>query len=289
MSVLFTDNFNRANSGTLGASWTDVVAGWSVASNQAVPASASNASVWNGGPPPADCYAEVKVVTLPTGSDEAGILLRVNTGTLNGYGVGHNAPSGNTRILRLDAGASTVIATLSSAVAAGDTLRLEVRGTSFRALVNGVVRASVTDATYNVSQVSGMSSTGTTAVFDDFETGSFPTASAGTVTGITASAATIGCTTGQNTGTIYVVVDTVANLSGVTDLQVVAGLKASGAAAAFNFNNAVSTTSPSVSATGLSSGATYGYAIVHRSGGNSGVLTGSFTTTFPIAAYYFRA
>jgi hypothetical protein len=98
----------------------------------------------------------------------------------------------------------------------------------------------------------------------------------------TETTATIGATTDQTSGTFYAVVDTVANISGVTATQIKAGQRASGAAALKSGNSAVSTTTPSVGVTALTASTEYGYAVVqNNANGDSNVLTGSFTTASP--------
>ena len=100
-----------------------------------------------------------------------------------------------------------------------------------------------------------------------------------TATSVTATGATIGATTDQASGTLYVVVDSAANLAGVTASQVKAGQKASGSAALASGNSAVSTTTPSVAITGLTSGTLYSAAIVqNNTNGDSNLLTTTFTT-----------
>ena len=91
--------------------------------------------------------------------------------------------------------------------------------------------------------------------------------------------ATISATTDQSTGTLYVVVDTAANLSGVTAAQIKAGQKAGGSAALAAGSAAVSTTSPSVGVTGISATTLYSFAAVqNNANGDSNVVTGTFTT-----------
>lgn len=116
-----------------------------------------------------------------------------------------------------------------------------------------------------------------------------PALSAPTASGITSTTATIGATTDQTSGTFYVVVDTAANLSGVTATQIKAGQKASGSAALASGNSAVSTTTPSVGVTGLSQSTLYSYAAVqNNSNGDSNVLTGTFTTSAALDQSHFR-
>lgn len=95
----------------------------------------------------------------------------------------------------------------------------------------------------------------------------------------TATTATLGATTDTNSGTFYGVVDTAGNISGISAAQVKAGQNNVGGAAVASGNAAISTTSPSVGMTGLTAGTLYSYAVVQNStGGDSNVLTGTFTT-----------
>lgn len=95
----------------------------------------------------------------------------------------------------------------------------------------------------------------------------------------TQTTATVGCTTDQNTGTLYVVVDSAANMAGITDAQIIAGTNANDASPVFDGSAAISTTSPSVGATGLTANTAYAYAIVQdNDNGESNVVTGTFTT-----------
>lgn len=95
----------------------------------------------------------------------------------------------------------------------------------------------------------------------------------------TETTATVGATTDQTSGTLYAVVDTAANLAGVTATQIKAGQKASGSAALAANSATVSTTTPSAGVTGLTANTLYSYAIVqNNANGDSNVVTGTFTT-----------
>lgn len=95
----------------------------------------------------------------------------------------------------------------------------------------------------------------------------------------TETTAPIGCTTDQIAGTLYVVVDSAANMAGITDAQIIAGTNANDAAPVFDGSGAISTTSPSVGATDLVANTAYAYAIVQvNDNGESNVVSGTFTT-----------
>ena len=119
-----------------------------------------------------------------------------------------------------------------------------------------------------------------------------PTLSAPTPSGVigTETTATIGATTTQNTGTFYAVVDTAANLSGVTATQIKAGQKASGSAALAADSNTVTTTSATADITGLTANTLYSYAAVqNNANGDSNVVTGTFATGYPVSTAWLRA
>lgn len=95
----------------------------------------------------------------------------------------------------------------------------------------------------------------------------------------TQTTATIGATSDQSSGTLYAVVDTGANLAGVTAAEIKAGQRAGGAAALKSGNSAVSTTTPSVGVTALTAATAYVYAAIqNNANGDSNTVTGSFTT-----------
>jgi len=109
-----------------------------------------------------------------------------------------------------------------------------------------------------------------------------PTLSDGTPSGTlsTQGQATLGATTTQNNGTLYAVVSsTQSDITGVTAAQVKAAQYSGGGAATLHNSAAISTTSPSVSITGLTANTTYYFALAQNAtSGDSNVITGSFTT-----------
>lgn len=281
MALPFSDNFNRAD-GAVGANYTTVAGTPLVTSNTYGGSTANNSCYYNGDTPNADCYAQAKF-NLPSGGSELlAVGVRFNPASFNGYYVQYQF-GGGTKIIRIDAGAPTTLATLASDPTTGQVVRLEAQGNTLRVYYNGSLIGSATDGTYSGANRTLLvhSNSGQAGSLDDFETGnlsavaalSAPTATPGTTT------ATIGATTDQASGTLYVVVDTAANLSGVTAAQIKAGQKASGSAALAANSAAVSTTTPSAGVTGLTAGTLYSYAAVqNNSNGDSNVVTGTFTT-----------
>lgn len=120
------------------------------------------------------------------------------------------------------------------------------------------------------------------AAYITYSSGSSAAISNPTPSGVigTQNTATIGCTTDQSNGTIYAVASTTqGHITGVSAAQVIAAQTSSGGPAPFSSNVAVGTSTPSTGLTGLASGTLYYYAIAQvTSGGNSNVISGSFTT-----------
>jgi hypothetical protein len=94
-----------------------------------------------------------------------------------------------------------------------------------------------------------------------------------------ATEATIGATTTQSTGTLYVVVGTGSQLTGVTAEQIKNGKRANGSAALASGDAVVSDSTPTVLITGLTESTSYTYAIVQENvNGFSNIVTGTFAT-----------
>lgn len=277
MSTLFTDNFNRAD-GTTGANWTTGATQWNISSNQAAPNSTNSADYWNGGTLAADCWAQLTAVTNVASANYLGLSPLLDPATFNGYYLGWD--TGGATFWRLDAGSPTTIGTGGfTQPSNGTVVRLERRGGTWSIYYDDVLQTTRSESTYTSGSRAWILGQGTSARADDFSAGNLPTISSATPSGTlgTSTTATIGCTTDDTTGTLYVVVDT-ASLAGITATQIKAGQNASSAAADAAANSAVSTTTPSAGVTGLTASTAYNYAVLQFSGGNSNILTGSFTT-----------
>ena len=199
MSVLVTDDFNRADGG-LGANWTTIAANEApqIRSNLVEDLTANvtgagalyTAITW-----PSDQYASFTIVSLVTSSTrEVNIWLRALTTEATGYAFTVNGPLGSTarlRIRRINNGTPTSLGDTGAAatVAANDVLRAEVIGsgasTTVNLYINGIIQLTNTDGTPINSGSAGISlfapSGGTTAdaQLDNFEGGDF-----GSITGL---------------------------------------------------------------------------------------------------------
>ena len=170
----------------------------------------------------------------------------------------------------------------------GDTVEIEAEGTTIRFLKNGVEQFSTTDS----SLTSGKPGFGATAfqLVDNWEGGTLgstdttaPTLSSASVTSVGGTTATGNVTTDEGNGTLYSVVSTSATPPSVAQIQ--AGQNASGAAAVWSGNQAVSSTgAKNFSITGLANSTAYYAYFQHKdaAGNNSTVVSSAqFTTTSP--------
>lgn len=185
MSTLATDDFNRADSATLGANWTvGAGAGESlgILSNQCSVVGAGNrdGAYYSAVAAPNDHYSQAVVVALPTA--QLAVMVRsITTGTVRtSYRAGcfpGNFGGGNTqsRIWKEVANVITDLGTGSTTLAAGQIWKLEVVGTSLTFKINGAVEVTVTDADIASGQfgIWAEHNASNFAVFDNWEGGDF--------------------------------------------------------------------------------------------------------------------
>lgn len=109
---------------------------------------------------------------------------------------------------------------------------------------------------------------------------SAPTLSSLTPSGTigTATTATIGATTDTTSGTFYVVVDSAANIAGITAAQIKLGNNTNDVAAVADNSSTVTTTTPSAGVTELTAATPYSYAVMQSDTADSIAYTGTFTT-----------
>jgi hypothetical protein len=213
----FTDDFNRADTGSLGANWlTGTGNSHAIVSNELSSNSTTNRfSIWATQTYTNDNYSEAKfrtgtihLVARNEGMDIGGTfanagsayLLRVTSTAITFY-------------WKADGGTATQIdSPFTVTVNSGDTVRLEVEGTTLRAKINGVEVASVTDTNVTTGKSVGVY-TAAVATLDDWAGGDFvattpPTAvydatASGTVT---ATNSTTGSSITPTTGKVIVAV-----------------------------------------------------------------------------------
>lgn len=182
MSVLATDDFNRANETPLAGNWTTVTSetNSNLSSNTVVPSVLSNDSTVyrNDITPPNDQYSQAKITVNNNsgGGIGQGVAVRVATGARTYYRVvADHAASNNVELGAMVAGTFTPIWTRTQAFTDGDTFRLEVQGTTLRVYRNGVqIGADSTDSNIASGRFGlSYSSTATSASADDWEGGDF--------------------------------------------------------------------------------------------------------------------
>lgn len=149
MSVLATDNFNRANETPLGGNWTSGgdLSTLNLISNAVslVPPPNNDASAFRNTPAfPADHYSQVVItVTGAAGSGPGvGVTVRMATGQ-NYYRIAlDHAATSNCQLGKQVAGTFTSLGIMTKAFSDGDTLYLEMQGTQPVSKLNGTAFGS---------------------------------------------------------------------------------------------------------------------------------------------------
>ncbi|MGH9690059.1 MAG: beta strand repeat-containing protein [Candidatus Acidiferrales bacterium] len=147
LSPVVADSFVRANASTLGANWT-VLGGVSPLAISSNSASVSGGSYgeesWNGQMFAPDQWSRAKINTLD--GNGAGVMVRAaGAGTDTAYLYFCSTTSARSITKRI-AGTSTTLATAGSACSVGDTLELDVAGTTLIGIHNGSVDLTATDS-----------------------------------------------------------------------------------------------------------------------------------------------
>lgn len=195
---IVTDDFNRANATTLGASWTQNSTGTlGIQSNQATFLSGGVADMaqtsftgaaWTGG---ADQYAEAKIINLKSGKDMGPVARSSGSSnaTVSGYLFVINEPDAAVSLgssiacalYKVVNGTYTKLSAsnFSITINANDVMRIEAQGTTIRAFQNGSAvggsNGSVTDsaiASGNPGLYSVLVGV-TDSIWDDFAAGDF--------------------------------------------------------------------------------------------------------------------
>lgn len=184
MTVIASDNFNRADNTSLGSNWTTLSSASAprIASNAVEPLGtgfADSVSRWSADSFPNDQYSQVSITTLNTDTNKAGgPCARASSSALTHYVTFGRGPLGASATLALRkviAGSSTQFSATTKTINSGAVLRLEVSGTNLTAYINSVSQATATDSAIS-SGSAGLylfADTGviTDAVIDNWEGG----------------------------------------------------------------------------------------------------------------------
>lgn len=155
MTALATDDFNRADSGDLGANWTPVDSTFSIVSNTAQPvAFGSDASErYTGIAWPDDQYVQAAVSGIAGTGGGAGIGLMLRGSgvvgpSMNFYRIILNAAGANNLTVdKFVAGVNGPVTTRTQAFSNGDVLKAQISGTTLKLFKNGVqIGADITDS-----------------------------------------------------------------------------------------------------------------------------------------------
>lgn len=148
MGQLASDNFNRADAGTLGANWTTITGFTSlrVTSNQATTDGDPQGNRYNAVTWPANQYSQVTLKSfISVGAGKGfGVVARAATGAETAY-----LAFGNTSGLELYKVVATVFTQLGTSATVpvvNDLLYIEAKGTAIKVFLNGVQKISVTDS-----------------------------------------------------------------------------------------------------------------------------------------------
>lgn len=302
MALPATDSFTGTNGAAIAASWTNAFNAFIIRNNSAAGASGADTFAWwNADVFGQDQYSKALINAFTTvGPIFHGVIARATgatSGTLNCYAVYTDGASGSTHteIAKITGGAGVALKAVATTFTAGDIIEIRCTGSTTTTIAlykNGALIDSVNDSTSPFT-------TGAAGIYafdrnlsivnvDDWEGGNLGSAAATlsspTPSGLlgTQFTVTTGASTDQVSGTLYSVVDSAANLSGVTASQIKAGQKASGAAALASGNAAVASGTPSVLISGLTPGVLYSCSEVqNNTNGDSNIVSTTFTTAAP--------
>ncbi|MFI5985057.1 hypothetical protein ACIBEA_29850 [Streptomyces sp. NPDC051555] len=191
----FTDDFNRADSSTLGAGWVEVSGDWSIVSNQLSPGAAGGTIILRaaGAMSSDDNFAQFTIAATAAASQ--GIWCRGNSNISSGYLWRNNGTSWD--LFSVVGGSFTVIGSYAAAAASGDVAKIQAVGSTIKGYVGGVQRVSVTDTSVTTGTSVGIRSESAAALkFDDFSAGDV---TAGATLAIPAATETTQALTGAKT------------------------------------------------------------------------------------------
>ncbi|WP_405964831.1 hypothetical protein OG713_34850 [Streptomyces sp. NBC_00723] len=164
----FTDDFNRADSSTLGAGWVEVSGDWSIVSSRLSSGSAGGTIILRaaGAMATNDHYAQVTISTTAVASH--GVWCRGNANITSGYLWRNDGASWN--LFSVVGGSFTSIGSFAGAAVNGDVAKVQAVGSTIKGFVNGIQRVSVTDTNVPTGTSVGLRAESVSALrFDDFD------------------------------------------------------------------------------------------------------------------------
>ncbi len=160
-----TDNFNRTDAATLGASWTEIVTGYSISSNTATPKNFSGTmqcAYYTGAASGSDQFSQCTTTNAYIGGP--GVRLSDGGGgTVSGYFLRGGVGDGGIALYRYNAGTPALLQDFTSqTMSDGGVYRIEAQGTTIRCYKNAVQLGT--------DQTEGTHSTGQPGIFGVYNT-----------------------------------------------------------------------------------------------------------------------
>lgn len=147
MSLPASDTFAGSAFASLSASWTTAVGTWRITASgdKAEQTGSVDGTVWwNADAFGNDHYSQIVIGTKASSVGPGVRLSGTSGGTQNGYAWLYDFG-----LYKIVNGAFTNLAAAVGSINAGDTLKLEVTGTSIKRYLNGVLQDTTTDATHS--------------------------------------------------------------------------------------------------------------------------------------------
>lgn len=190
MTILATDDFNRADAANLGANWTNKRNGFGIFTNQAdiSVAADDNISYYSAISWPNDGYTQAVCAAAAAANRTMLVGYRIQSGAngqRSGYygGVdGRNQGNNNLGIWLWNVSTPTLLTfDAGTVLAANDVLKLTCIGTTITLYVNGVQKLQGTDGTWSSGNAGmfGCNALVDVALLDLFEGGDVPSAGLG--------------------------------------------------------------------------------------------------------------
>jgi hypothetical protein len=166
----FSDDFNRADSSSLGAGWVEVSGDWSIVSGRLSSGSAGGTIILRaaGAMDGSDNYAQVTIAV--TAAVSHGVWCRGDSTLSNGYLLRNDGTEWT--LFWVVGGSFNPIGSYAAAAVDGDVVRIQAVGSTIKGFINGIERISVTDTAVTTGTSVGIraESVGTLR-FDDFAAG----------------------------------------------------------------------------------------------------------------------
>lgn len=181
MSILATDNFNRADADPIGGNWTTGPSSGAmkIATNIATTSTGTDsAAYYNALAWPNDQYSLANITSVTAGGGAGPcVLVRMSAAAQTFYRVAADrAASGNVQLAKAVAGSFTTLWNRTATVIDGDILKLSAQQTSLDVYISGVaVGATATDSAITAGNtgIGYSSNDGGPTTVDNWEGGDF--------------------------------------------------------------------------------------------------------------------